>query len=293
MDLLYPCEWHDHKTQADLLLAGLKAPIFTTGLENLYEGFSTKHKTVYVPFLGDDTIKNMWKMTGGNPLALEDREKLCLLVTPVIPGVSYDKVFYGHVNEDGTASKASLPSFFLRNVSQTIDYTMRAFSQLTQQSYQCLAAKLNPLMSGKANIVLYIKFSHFCEFDRQMYYTPSDVTVEPGYDIPKIRIIPKPYISKFGDPEKGYKISFEFHTGDKMIFTDMYNILQNFVEKDLGLHMRHIKSDNDNTCLRVFTQITDKTVKEFADKVKAFEKRNKNNYVPYCLKSIQYEEITV
>jgi hypothetical protein len=298
-DVMFDNDWHPHATQYQLLKTGLKAPVYSKGLSTLIPGFPENHKDeiVYVPFLGDNSIKQAWQASGGNPLANEDREKLCLLISPVIIGFNYDDVFYGHVDseDDELVTRTEIPSYFERNVYQTIDFTVRAFSQVTTQPYQILASKLNPLSSGKANIVMYIKFSHYCEFDRQTYYTPEGF-VSRMKNTPKIRIIPKPYITKFGEPEQGYKFTFNFMNGDEEIYKHMFHTLQTFVERDLNLHLRHIKGNTAGNTLTVFTQSTKNSANDiavFKDRMKNFVSKYKQNIAPYIITDMDCHEVEI
>lgn len=314
LDVMMPDEWFPHETQFELLAAGLKAPVNVNGLSTILPGFPEEQlagrcATVSMPFIADDAIKHVWRATGGNPLAREPRDKMCLLITPVVPGVSYDNVFYGRPaykkeldggegEDQQTFTLDRLPRYFRRNVLQTVHYSLAALRELTRQPYQILAAKLNPLSSGKANIVLFLRFANFCEFERQMYYTPERVQVPitggaQDASKPKIRIIPRPIVTPFGEPERGFKVTFEFLSSDGDLFGALYNTLRNFAEGTLGLHMRHIKCDPANNKISVVGQVTEKTdVEALGDRLRAFE-ATRSPFFPYVLKSVSMTEVTI
>lgn len=279
-NLMFPSNWHDEGLQFRLIKAGITAPINTSGLQNLYPGLPDKQH-VYVPFIADDSIKILWGMTGGNPISDIDRNKLCLVVTPTIRGFKYDEVFYGvpmPYSEEMTQKQ--LPSYFETNVMQVRDIAIRTLNDLTDQKYEVIATKLNPLSSGKGNLVIFVKFESECPFDKQ-FYTQS---THPHASYQKVRFIPKPIVTKFGAPQPGIKISFKFLNVSQEMFSELYVLFQNFIESDLKMHLRFMKIDEMNRCIHIFGQYVDHTdINVIKKTTEVFFQKHKKNLIPYIM----------
>lgn len=256
--VMLPKSWCRMPIQDKLFKAGLFAPVYAKNLESINPNKPPSADNVMqVPFIGDTSMELIWKATGGNPLADEDPEKMCLLISPPIPGFNYDAVFHGEYDENsGSVFKKDLPDYFVNNVSDTISYSISALKERTMQNFTILATKLNPLSSGKATVVMFLKFDKFVEFQNQEYFTPENVQNKfNSIKIPKIRIVPKPFISKYGEKTVGIKISFVFYATTENLFDDMYSIIRHFVEKTLGFRMKFVKSVGDKQ-LDVFAYLT-------------------------------------
>lgn len=287
--------WLDDEKQFALLSCGLKTPVRASYCCNVTnDANDANQKVVYVPYIGEEAIKHVWAETGGNPLALEPREKMCLVVSPIIRGLNYEAVFHGLITENGDeATILDLPHYFRQNVQDAIDYTLASLEDLTTHPYEVLACKLNPLNSGKANVVIYVKFAYYCEFDRQMYYTPF----QNNQNNHKIRIIPKPIITAFAEPEPGYKITLSVLNGDQDMFHTLYPVLQTLAQDHLKMHLRFIKASSASSSSmqmqmqmqRLDSSVPDSEVLGLCTKFCNI----KNRFLPYIIQGIECVEIMV
>jgi hypothetical protein len=293
INLLFPNSWHSDTLQYRLVRAGIVAPINTTGLQDLYPGLP-EGRVAHVPFFGDDSLKHFWEKTGGNPIALIQRSKLCIVVSPIVHGVRYNDIFFGKPDETDVECervvRKPLPPYFEENFELARKTTIATLNDLTSQTYEVLATKLNPLSNGKCNVVIFIKFQHECPFDRQ-FYTPVPW---PAPNDPKVRIIPHPLVSQFGEPQPGLKLTFNFVFTDKDVFKVMYSLFQNFVEHTLGMHFRYMKVDDYNKAVYVYAQHTLESKNDDIGRITNLEKMVKNiNFAPYVLLSMQHAVTTV
>lgn len=290
INLLFPNEWHSDTLQYRLSRAGIVAPVRADGLQDMYPGLPC-NGNVYVPFIGDDSIKLFWEKTGGNPIARIDRNKLCIVVSPVVHGIRYDDIFYGHVRDDGSVSRKPLPPYFEENFDKARATALCTLNELTPQKYEVIATKLNPLTNGRCNIVIFLQFQHECPFDRQ-FYTPVPW---PEHHDPKVRIIPRPYVNKFGEQQPGLKLTFNFVYTDKEMFAAMYNMFQNYVEQNLNMRFRYMKVDDYNKAVHVYAQY-EGPIDELGmeKKLAQLEKIVKNtNFAPYVIVGMECSKVMI
>lgn len=241
---LLPHEWCDHRVQAQLLACGLSTAVYSKGLDEVVDGFSPGGSThAIVPFWGDKFINRVWQATG-NPMADLPREHLCIAMSPVIPGFTYDWTFYGVVDEDAQLpTKRPLPRFFQENVHRVVHATHMAIAAHTTVPYQVVAMKLNPLASGRANVAIHLLFERPCPFERQQYLS-------------HVRVIPRPIMTHDGELGDTYEFSVPVINGDARLFDTAYDMFQAFVEKEVGLHMRHIRTSKTFDAIFAVAQVT-------------------------------------
>lgn len=240
IDCMLPDSWFDHYTQSQLIMAGIKYPVYTNALKQVYpEGtYMPTANIVYVPHFGDMTFDHL----GENVLAGEDQSTMCILITPPIPGFNYDKFRHGIVGEDGEVTPGYLPDNFVQMATHCIQISFDALHhQLYQMmdnppAYTVMGAKLSPLSSGKANIALFIKFHTY----------ESPFQIQSYYDIPssnlKIRVIPKPIITRTAN-EKLYEVTITFDAlnPDNALFQHAHAVGSRIVSHDLKLNFKHAK----------------------------------------------------
>jgi hypothetical protein len=254
INIMFPSEWHHSSLQYRLSRVGIVAPINSSGLQDMYPGLPL-NKTVYVPFIADDSIKLFWEKTGGNPLADVDKNKLCIIVSPIVHGIRYNEVFYGCLDEgEDQAHCRPLPPYFEENVEYARSLALKTLDGMTEQKYEVLATKLNPLSSGRCNLVMFARFAYECPFDRQFYTPVPDALLKDKRYPTKVRIIPRPLVNRFGEPEPGLKLTFKFLYVDKDMFSQLYHVFQNFVEHKLEMHFRYMKVDEQNNTINVYAQ---------------------------------------
>jgi hypothetical protein len=245
--VLLPEEWCDPVVQARMIQCGLVAPVFASGVARVLPGFQAQ--AAVVPFLGDGYNARMWQRTDGNPLAELPRDRLCIVITGVIPEFSYDQTFHGVVDlEDNTVTPRPLPYGFEHNVRGVVQATLRAVSQHTRERFTIVAQKLNPLASGRANVALHLLFEHACPFDKQAY-----VRDRAGRTV--FRVIPRPIMTRDGEMGECFEFTLPVVNGDSELFATVYDTLQAFVEKELGLHMRHVRTTKINDAVHVVGQV--------------------------------------
>jgi hypothetical protein len=240
VDCMLPDSWYDHHIQSKLIMAGIKYPVYTNALQQVFpEGTNMPSaKVVYVPHFGDMSFDHL----GDNVLAEEDNTTMCILITPPIPSFSYEKFRHGIINQDGSVSPGYLPDNFVHMASQSIQISFHALhNQLYQMmdnppAYTVMGSKLSPLSSGKANIAIFIKFHTY----------ESPFQVQSYYDIPgsnfKIRIIPKPIITRTPN-EKLHEINITFDVlnPDNHLFQHAHAVGSRIVSHDLKLNFKHAK----------------------------------------------------
>lgn len=253
IDYLLPDNWYDHHTQAQLILAGIKYPVYTNALKQVFpEGTQLPSAPiVYVPHFGDLSFDHL----GDNVLANENSDNICILVTPPIPGFNYDKFIHGifDENQDQLPTQGYLPHNFVDMATHTIKISFDALhAQLYQimdspPPYTVLGAKLSPLSSGKANVALFIKFNTYDNpFVNQSYY---DI---PGHNL-KIRIIPKPIITinKFTKLHELH-ISFDILNPDNQLFQHAHQVGSIIIPHDIQKYnFKHAKVNNGNKVVLV------------------------------------------
>lgn len=248
IDCLLPDTWYDHHTQSQLLKAGIKYPVFTNALQQLFP-LGTQLPSapiVYVPHFGDLSFDHL----GDNVLAKENNNNIIILVTPPIPGFNYDKFTHGIFDEyNETVTHGYLPHNFVDMATQTIDIAFNAFhAQLynimdTPPSYQVLGAKLSPLSSGKANIALFIKFNQQSPFISQAYY---DI---PGHNL-KIRIIPNPIITHNSNTKiHQLTISFNVINPDNNLFHHAHQVASKIIPHITLYNFKHAKVTGNTVTL--------------------------------------------
>ena len=243
---MLPESWYDHHTQSQLLLAGIKYPVYTKALQNIFPQDTPLPAApiVYVPHFGDLSFDHI----GDNVLANEPNDNIIILVTPPIPGFNYDKFTHGILdhNED-SPTQGYLPDNFVDMASHTIQISFDALHHQLYQimdtppPYTVLGAKLSPLSSGKANIALFIKFNTHSPFITQAYY---DI---PGHYL-KIRIIPKPIIIQ-NSTQKLHEltISFTVFNPDNQLFQHAHQVGSKLIPHLTGYNFKHAKVTDGNT----------------------------------------------
>lgn len=278
--VLLPEEWCDPAVQAEMIRCGLVAPVFPGGVAREVPGFQADHAVV--PFLGDGYNARMWQLTDGNPLATLPRDRLCIVITPLIPEFSYDQTFHGVVDlGTDTVTPRPLPAGFERGVQGVVDATLRTLVQHTREAYLIVARKLNPLASGRANVALHLLFERACPFDKQAYMRDR-----VGSTV--IRVIPRPVMSCDGEMGETWEFTLPVMNGDDELFVAVYETLQAFVEKELGLHMRHIRTSKKRDAVHVVGQVVPGVTKVPLDAERAarvFTARCRGGIAGYLLRA--------
>lgn len=330
VDAMFPPEWYDMGMQFEMLAAGIKFPVYANAaLEErldmdlpdsaLASGF------VYMPHFGNYSMREVHRAAGGNPLAAEDRSRMCLVITQPVEGLSYSRAFSGcpvFEGEDDTEPLAveagRLPMGFRDSALRVQGQALAALARLTDQRFEVLGAKLSPLSSNRANIVMYVRFEHACPFERQFYepLLPQELGApqqqqrrrgcrggrgraparqqgqaqaqgQQQQDAgAKVRIVPRPIIS---NAEELVCAQFEigFAHVDNGLFDHAYKYVQHLIEERLGMHMRHIRLNRAERKLVAVAQFHEDTVPaDFDARVEELRKYAKNpTFTPYLATS--------
>ena len=241
IDCMLPDSWYDHHTQSQLLMAGIKYPVYTRELQKIFPHGTQLPNTpiVYVPHFGDLSFDHL----GDNVLANENTDNIIILVTPPIPGFNYDKFTHGIINNElDTPTQGFLPHNFVQNATHTIQISFDALHHQLYQimdtppTYHVLGAKLSPLSSGKANIALFLKFNSYdSPFLSQSYY---DI---PGHNL-KIRIIPKPIITPNSNTTlHQFTVSFQVLNPDNNLFHQAHQVGSKIIPHLTAYNFKHAK----------------------------------------------------
>ena len=270
-DVLMPDEWHPHDIQHQLIKAGIKYPI------KYHLG-----RNCYMPAFGDLSMRYMIQETGGNALSGEDRSKICLVITHPVHGFNYEKAMFGYPMRDGRFIEGFFPETFYTQARSAQKNAIDELVALTDQKYEVLGAKLNPLSSGLANIVLYVRFKQACPFEKQFYSN-------------RIRFVPSPLIAEFEEPAKCFKVMIEFLNTDDGVFKESYDFVQNISTNVLGCRLRHVKHVKAKNELHVLSQIEDDSVlHKVEDKYKKIEQMLKAAFNrSYIFKGVRFEIVTM
>lgn len=253
-DVLFPPSVYPQHKQGLLMSANIKYPVRGPRAHAAL-GYPAPFRAplVYVPHFGDDGLDAVFRETGGDPLADEDRDKLCLVTTAPIPGVR-DEVFrYGRVLRDGQCHEEALEdeastAAFLSGAREVQRRALAVIAESTDQSFQVAGAKLNTLGNGRCNVVLFLRFPGGCPFPAQAYLRSERLRCHA-------RIIPRPIITSFKEDQPGYKLRLHFLAVDDDLFRSAYALCQAVVAEDLGMHLRFIKADARSRCLVICAQV--------------------------------------
>lgn len=329
-DVMMPVEWYEPEMQFEMLAAGIKYPVYATAeledkLDMHLPQSAKKAGIVYMPHFGNYSMRNLHEVSGGNPLTREDRKRMCLVITPPIEGLSYSRAFHGcpvFESDDDTlpvaVTQGQLPRGFRDNAILVQQQSLAVLARLSNQRFEVLGAKLSPLSSNRANIVIYVRFEHECPFDRQFYEEMQGYELmqqrranpiknfqrrpqgrgQPAQqqtNAPKVRIVPHPIIS---DDESIPCARFEvqFAHVDNGLFEHAYNYMQHLVEERLGMHLRHIRLHRGERKLQAVAQFTDALIPaDFDKQVDELARYTKNpTFQPYlATSSLKHELIYV
>lgn len=262
MDFLHPS--HNEPVQVLLTMAGVYMPVYAGSIRA--KGWRVPAHVrdddlVNVPAMGDRAIENLYDATPefGNPLADEDPERMCLVISPPIKGFRYDLAVNGIpvlvddlIDVDGDedleefkndvvgAKDGYLPPGFVDAAKHVQDMSLSVLYEAAMGApIEILGARLNPLSSGLANIVMFVKFTRSpCPFGSQQMYLPIPETNM------KVRIVGQPIIvknseTKFYHAEVRVK-AVECNTQE--LFHDMYPFASNITGM-LGLKLKHVRTD--------------------------------------------------
>ena len=308
-DTFFSTNWHPAHYQAELIKAGIKMPVYKDSLlatlgEDQATGLPLPGRTdmVYVPHFGDHCLDIIYDALPGmgNPLAQEDRSRLCLLITPPIMGFDYNKFCNGipilgdDVCEDAEVREdlfgvmdGYLPDNFVENALhvQHISFDALQYHLANMSPYNnrfhVLGAKLSPLSSGKANIAIFLKFEGKCPLSKQQYL---DIPGVPGNM--KIRVIPEPIVTEnsLAAPNTLDIVVTVANPNDKL-FDYAYKFANNLVShdmRDLDLQLRHIRTDKATGSLVIATHSL-KSVNLSPYLQKAITQKLKNGLMPEYL----------
>eukprot|EP00798_Chlamydomonas_sp_ICE-L_P019654 gene19654-26340_t len=270
-DVLMHDEWHPHTIQYELIKAGLKYPIKYS-----------LNKQCYVAAFGDMCMTHMIDDTGGNALASEPRSHMCIVITHSVRGFNYEKAMFGHVTRDGRFMEGFFPFTFCFNAQTAQRSAIKELGRLTDQRYKVLGAKLNPLSSGLANIVMFVRFDQSCPFDRQLYSN-------------RTRFVPTPLITKFNEPVKCLRVKIGFLQVDDALFDEAYNFMQNMGITVMGCRLRHIKMIRAKHEMHVMLHVEDEEafLVDAEEKYKKAEAMIKNAFNRSCIfKCVEFEIVT-
>jgi hypothetical protein len=315
VDCFLPASWYPHDVQAQLIGAGIKMPVFKKSTEKILaesdelsvEDVKLPGKTnmVYVPHFGDEAIDHIYDAYEdlGNPLALEDRNKLCLLITPPIPGLDYNKFMHGitmtkHIlDKDGVKEElirvfeGFLPYFFKDAAIDVQDASMDTLIREVGEynSFEVLGCKLSPLSSGKANIAMFLKFDKQCPFDGQSY-----IPIHYGkFRGMKIRVIPRPFIIKNSKTKiNNLDIVIKMASMDEDLFDFAFNFGNNIITHDLRLNTRHIRLNKANNEL-IFAGHTLDDIVITPYMQKALIRKIQLGLLPYIIRNVSFIMNTV
>jgi hypothetical protein len=246
-DNLLPNHWYSHSVQAELLGAGIKVPVYEDSLAKaigIDEGKYTK-KIGYIADFGDKSVDKIYDLDA-NPLAFEDPSKMCILITPPIPGFSYEKFMYGIeiTNRNGelvNVVDGYLPTSFRMNARYVQEVALNTLQHHLKveehhDKFVIVGARLNPLSSGKANIAIFLKFERECPYKYQTYRDIPDSYL-------KIRIIPRPIIQKkSSDPIYNIEITVTVATTDDKMFDNLFNFCGNLMTFDIAVCFKHLRT---------------------------------------------------
>jgi hypothetical protein len=277
-----------------MLAAGVKVPVKTTGLADvLGYDMPSEYEYVYVANFGDTTLNRVYEATGGNPIAEYDREKLCIVMTPTVEGLSYFKAVYGvpltvgdllpdehtrdmsqeDLDEVIAAEQGRLPVGFRYNAHELCELAAVTVAEHTEQKFEILGAKLSPLTSGKGNIAMFLYFPSGVPFDRQMH-----LDTESGFT--KIRVIPRPVITSMVEPQHGISFCMRFIGVDDNLYSKAFPLIQNAVTsavKDSSL--RFLRLDKRTNEMHGLMQMP--SLMTEANSTAVVDALSKINYNPY------------
>lgn len=305
-DCALPANWYPHTVQSALMGAGIKMPVYKRNLEKVLREnddsdvrLPGKSDMVFVPHFGDRSIDIIYDADEdyGNPLALENRDNLCLLITPPIPGFDYSKFMHGipilgddvcadeEIREDLCGvMEGYLPEFFREAALDVQDQSLRTLVHSTHgmHKFVVMGCKLSPLTSGKANIVMFLKFEQECPFEHQMYIPIYGSNM-------KIRIIPKPIITKNTQTKmKNLDIVVKMYTFDEALFDYAYKFGNDIITHDLGLNSRHIRLNKANQELIIAGHtLGDISISAYAQK--SIIKKIQMGLQPYIVKDVSFK----
>lgn len=260
-EVMMPSAWYNHKMQFDMISAGIKTPVYNTkGLGDILGMPLPSSQTVSLPAFGGISLREVYKASGGNPLAKYDSNEMCIIMSPTIEGFSYTKTIDGQpIFELNTynligAKTGYLPHTFRQNAIEAQRIALNTVRANTPSNFEVLAVKLNPLSSGRGNLAIYIRFEGGCPFSRQCYlnsgiYGMTDDGTRSDKEI-TIRLIPKPVISLFDENVNCIKFEIKF---DGLVrndtFSNLSTVIQNgiFDQDTSGYRLRYMKIADKNT----------------------------------------------
>lgn len=304
-DVFLPSEWFSHEMQFQMMAAGLKTPVYTQGLSELFGYPLPDKEIVYVPAFGDLTLKNVFAQTGGNPIAKLPRSELCIVITPTIDKFSYSKTIHGIPtfakdlmgDDDDTlddlvyVEPGHLPHGFRESAERAQRIALDTICQYTDQKFSVVGTKLSPLSSGKGNIAMFVHFPDGCPFERQEFLMSDVFDATMNKNI-QIRVIPKPLVSKFEDYNIGLKFSIRFMEVDRNLFDLSFPIIRHFVETSFAnSNLRFIKP-NIHTHELIGVVQTPEVPSN--DELDAFCKAVKSaKYAPYVVMDVLLETVYI
>jgi hypothetical protein len=300
-DVLFPPTVYPQHKQGLLMSSHIKYPVRARDAHTAL-GYPTPlgggAAVVYVPNFGDEALDSVFRATGGDPLADEDPETMCLVMTAPIPGVRDEWFRYGKVQttrhgkprgvEDGFDDERSSRAF-VRGALEVQRLALATVSDHTaDQAFYVVGAKLNTLAKGGCNIVMFVKFPGGCPFKEQTYlHSPALRS--------RTRVVPRPIIMPVREAARGYKVSLRFLSVDDELFQRAYALCRNVVTEDLGLHLRFIKCDAHRRCMVLCAQVRpgQDPPADMAALLRGVErKRNfRAAFTPYVYTGVEWEEV--
>jgi len=300
-DVFLPSEWFSEEMQFNMLAAGIKTPVYTRGLAELFGYTLPDTDIVFVPAFGDFTLQSVYNESGGNPLAVYDRSELCIVITPTIDRFSYSKTIHGNptfanelmdddnYNDLVYVEPGQLPRGFRESAEKAQHIALETIKKHTDQKFTVVGAKLSPLTSGKGNIAMFVHFNDGCPFDRQEFLQSGQFDETMNKEI-QIRLIPRPIVSAYDDYITGLKFTIKYMDVDRNLFEMAFPLLRHMVEKSFkGSNLRFIKpSVRTNELIGVIQiseELSDDDLKQFLKAVRAIK------YTPYILLDIQLSTV--
>ena len=257
-DVLFPPSVYPPHKQGLLVSAHIKYPVRAREAHAAL-GYPTpfRQEVVYLPNFGDDALDSVFRATGGDPLAEEDPETMCLVMTAPIPGVRDEWFRYGRVQTTRRGHRCVEEAYddersteaFVRGALEVQRLALATVADhAAQQAFHVVGAKLNTLAKGGCNIVMFVKFPGGCPFQEQTYlHSPALRS--------RTRVVPHPIITPVREAVKGYKVSLRFLSVDDELFQRAYALCRSVVADDLGMHLRFIKCDAHRRSMVMCAQV--------------------------------------
>lgn len=302
--------------QVPVALAGLTMPVYVKSLRaGLYvlPSFLKDEDIVRMPGLGDKSLDNLYdeEPEMGNPLSYVPKKELCLVITPPIWGFKYDQVLHGvavkvkdmiddgddaemvreHGDEAIAARRGCMPDDFVGNVKRLQRVSLeRMQAENPCAPFEVLGARLSPLTSGAANVLIVLRFSEGCPYKTQHYL---DIPGVSGMRNMRVRVIPQPIIVK--NSETAFHVAevrIEVLGGaDDAIFRGMHSHAEGIATM-MKAKLKHQRTDRATGKLIIQVQSLD-AIDMSAETVKRVNGRIRGLLKGHCVGAIEVGVVDV